>query len=269
MSEKITYGVRNGHFASVSFDSEGVPVFGATEAWDGWSAMSLPPVGDPLEVYASDVLYFKMHVNQGYSGNLSVYQIPENFKIEHMGEYKDTNGVLIEKSSSKPKDFALLGEFQTADDDSVDPKRFALYNCVAGRADLSGDTKTKTLTPANMNIPITVAPTIKDEIVKATILKSANEGVFNSWFDTVYYNPELVATVLVTVTVSSAVTELYGAVVVVGDKIAKTDSKGVAKFMMPAGTYDVLVSASGYVADTDTVTVATTAVTKAITLTGA
>ncbi len=269
MAEKITYGIRNGHYAQVTHDNDGVPTFGTVKAWPGWSEMSLPPVGDPLSVYADDVVYYKAHVNQGYDGTVAAYQVPEDFKINHMGEYKDANGVMVERSSAQPKDFALLGEFQTSDDVAADKKRFVLYNCTAGRADFTGTTKTESMEAASFSIPVTVSPTLADELVKATITKSANEALFNSWFSSIYYNPSLVVTQRVTVTVTDGADPVAGAIVVVGDKMAKTDASGVAMFAMVAGTYDVMVSASGFVAKTDSVTVASAAVPKSITLVGA
>lgn len=269
MDEKITYGIRNGHYAQITHDMDGVPAFGTVKRWEGWSEMSLPPVGEAVKVHADDVVYFKAHANQGYEGSVSAYKVPDDFKINHMGEYRDSNGVMIEKSSAQPKDFALLGEFQTADNDSTDPKRFVLYNCAAGRADFTGSTKTESLDPASFSIPVTVAPTIKDELVKATILKSANEELFNTWFSSVYYNPALIATQRVTVTVTSAGNPVAGAVVVVGDKIARADSNGTAAFMVPAGEYAVMVSADDYVPDISTVMVASAAVFKSVTLTEA
>ena len=264
MSEKITFGIRNVHYAEHTEDASDNPVFGTVKPWTGASEMSLPPVGEPMEVYADDVLYYKGHVNQGYDGNLNVYQVPEDFKINHIGEYKDTNGVMIEKSSAQPKEFALLGEFQTDEN----PKRFALYKCSAGRSDFSGTTKEDTMEAQLFNIPITCMPTKKDEIVKASIRKSDNEGVFNAWFSSVYFNPSYVAMKKVTVTVTASSSPVSGAVVVVGEKIAKTDASGKAVFLMVAGTYDVLVSKAGYTPDTDSVTVASSDVDKAITLVG-
>jgi len=260
MPEKITYGIRNGHYAPVTTEADGTPIFGVVEPWVGWSELSLPPVGDPLNVYADDVVYFKMHVNQGYDGSVSAYAVPEDFKINHLGEYKDANGVMIERSSAQPKDFALLGEFQTADELASDPKRFALFNCTAGRADLSGTTKEDSLEPTSFSIPITVAPTNKDEIVKATILKSANEELFNTWFDSVYYNPDFVVTRRVSVTVTDGTTPIPGAIVTIGTKIARTNSSGIASFVMPSGTYDVLISADGFTPKVTTATVISSSV---------
>ncbi|MPN60118.1 hypothetical protein SDC9_207843 [bioreactor metagenome] len=48
-----------------------------------------------------------------------------------------------------------------------------------------------------------------------------------------------------------------------------TDSSGKAYFVLPNGTYDILVSADDYVADTDSVTVSSADTTKTITLIGA
>lgn len=269
MSEKITYGIRNGHYAGVTTAADGTPIFGIVKPWEGWSELALPPVGDLLKVHADDVIYFKKHVNQGYDGNVNAFKVPEDFKLNHMGEYKDANGVMIERSSAQPMDFALLGEFQTADEMSNDPKRFALFNCSAGRADFGGTTKEDGIEAASFGVPITVGPTVKDEIVKATILKSTNEDIFNSWFDNVYYNPGFVLTRRVNVTVTDGASPIYGAVVVAGDKIAKSNTEGVASFMLPAGEYDVMVSAAGFTAQVDTVTVMSAPVNKTITLTGA
>jgi hypothetical protein len=50
---------------------------------------------------------------------------------------------------------------------------------------------------------------------------------------------------------------------------ALTNASGVAVMYLAAGTYDVMVSATGYTTETDTVTVSATAVAKAISLTAA
>ena len=204
-----------------------------------------------MTLYADDAVWYTTKVNQGYEGNLSAYVLPDDFRVSHLGEYKDANGALIEKSSAELLPFALVGEFQT----NLAPKRFAFFNCTAGRPDVAGSSKQKSIDPAAFSIPLTTAPTPKDEIVKATITKSDNEAVFNAWLDSVYYNPSAAAFRVLTVTVASSGLPVAGAVVVVGEKIAKTDSSGIARIALPDGAYTALVSAPGYAPDTDTVTV--------------
>ena len=264
--EKVRYGVRNCHYATATHTAAG-SVFGPLKPWEGMSAISLPPVGTPLKVFGDDVTWFTVSVNQGYDGNITAHQVPNDYRINHMGEYKDENGVMVERSSAQPLTHAIVGEFQTADEMSVNPKRWALYNCTAGRADFSGTTKTDSIEVASYSIPITVAPTPADELVKATILKSDNEAIFNSWLSSVYYNPGFISTQRVSLTVTNGTIPIVGAIVVVGEKIAKTNADGVALFALPAGTYDVFASASGHVAEVDSITVASTAVTQTLTLT--
>lgn len=269
MNEKITYGIKNVHYAQKTEAPDGSPIFGAVKRWIGADELALPPVGDPIVIHADDVEYYRLPVNQGYEGNMNVRQIPEDFKINHLGEYKDANGVLIEKDGIKPDNFALLGEFTIADESAISAKRFALYDCSAGRPDLSGQTKGDTVDPKLFSVPITARPTKTDGIIKATIKKSDNAELFNSWFDSVYYEPGDLANFVITITVESGATKIAGAVVVVGGKVGVTNADGVVRISQPAGTYDVLVSAAGYTAKTDTVTVASAAVDKTVEMMGA
>lgn len=270
MAQKLTYGIRNVHYAQKTEEADGTPLYGAPKRWIGADELALPPAGDPVVVYSDDVVYFKLPVNQGYDGNINVRQVPEDFKINHLGEYKDTNGVMIEKAGTPQYNFALLGEFQIAGDNEEDNfgKRFVLYDCNASRADLTGKTKEDTVDPTLFGIPLTASPTAKDGVVKATIKKIDNEGIYNSWFDAVYYNPAGVALFPVTVTVKAGATLIAGATVVIGKKIAITNESGIARISLPAGAYDVLVSANEYTPETDSVTVSTGAVLKEITMTG-
>jgi len=263
--EKITFGIRNVHYAGKTEDENGAPTYGAIKRWIGADELSIPPVGDPVKIYADDVVYYNLPINQGYEGNLNVRQVPEDFKVNHMGEYKDTNGVMIEKSDAVPQEFALLGEFQT----DVGGKRFALYNVSAGRADLAGKTKQDTVDPQLFSVPITCMPTVSDGIVKATINKSDNESVYNSWFDSVYYNPSYASVYQAAITVTDGTNPVSGALVVAGDKVTKTNSSGIAKFMLANGTYDIFVSAATFTAEIDTITVTSAATTKTVTLTTA
>ena len=269
MDEKITYGIKNVHYAQKTEAPDSSPIFGAVKAWQGADEVALPPVGDPIVIHADDVEYYRLPVNQGYEGSINVRQIPEDFKTSCLGEYKDANGVLIEKDGIKPDNFALLGEFQIADESAVSAKRFALYDCSAGRPDLSGQTKGDTVDPKLFSVPITARPTKSDGIIKATIKKSDNAELFNSWFDSVYYEPGDLANFVITVMIESGATKIAGAVVVVGGKVGVTNADGIVRISQPAGTYDVLVSAAGYTAETDTVTVASAAVDKTVEMMGA
>lgn len=256
------------HYAQKTETESGAPIYGAVKPWRGATEISLPPVGEDKKVYADNTVWFVIPVNQGYEGEVSFYQIPDDFRTNHLGEYKDENGVYIERSGTPQYGFALLGQFEIAGDEAEDNtgKRFALFNCSAGRTDLSGQTKEDTVDPSAFSIPIIVSPTASDGVVKASLKKSDNEELYNSWFSSVYYNPEGLIMRTVNIKVNQGSNPVYGAVVVVGDKIAITNESGIAKIAQKAGEYNLIVSKDGLTPVTDKVVVSSSSVTKTINL---
>lgn len=265
MAEKLTYGIKNVHYAKVSVSESGAVTFGTPKPLPGASEIALSTVGDPVKVYADNVIYEKFHVNQGYDGNLSVFNIPDAFAKDHLGMYIDGNGVLVESADAVQDDFALMFEFNT---NTAKTKRTLLYSVSAGRTEINASTKEDTVDPEPLSIPLTASPDATTGFVKASIVGDANDPAWASWFSSVY-TPASTMQYQVTVTVSGASGVLADALVVCGGKFAQTDSNGKATFMLPNGTYDVLLSASGFTAATDSVTVASAAVSKAITMTEA
>lgn len=259
MAGKITYGLKNLHYAQKTEDESGTPAFGTPKSWIGASEMTLSPLGEITPIPADDVTYYKARSNKGYEGSVSVRQIPEDFKINHLGEFKDANGALVEKANVVPYDFALLGEMQEDGDDSADAtgKRFVLFNCYASRTNFAGKSKDDAIDPNMFEVPITANPTVSDGLVKVSMKRTDNPTAYDGWFDSVYYNPSLAVlyTVTVTVTATSGGAAIAGALVVVGGKVGITNSSGIARILQPNGTYDVIVSASGHTAEVSTVTV--------------
>lgn len=257
----IEYGVSNVHYASKTEDASGTPIFGTPKSLDGASELALSPKGEITPIYADNITYFKARGNDGYDGDLTVFRIPENFKINHLGEYKDANGVLVEKAGVTPLDFALLGQFETDDNEgAAKGKRFALYNVAADRTDLAGKTKEDKIDPATFKVPLIASPTVSDMIVKASVTKEDNEAIYNAWFDSVYYNPTGLALFTVTVTVTASSVPVSGATVIVGGKVGVTNASGICRIPMGNGAYDVVVVNSGYTAEISTVTVVGAAV---------
>lgn len=83
-----------------------------------------------------------------------------------------------------------------------------------------------------------------------------------------YLEPSTAMTaVSATITVDDGTDELEGAIVSVSGARKKTASDGTAAFTLTAGTYDVTVKKAGYATVKETITVASTAVTKTISLT--
>lgn len=263
MAEKITYGIKNVYYAPIVVSEGGVVTYGVPAALPGASEISLSTVGNPLSVYADNIVYAKFSVNNGYEGNLSVYSIPDAFARDHLGYKIDGNGVLVEDSTAVLADFALLFEFNT---DTAKTKRSVLYSVSASRPEINSTTKEDSIDPQPLSIPLTASPAFDTEYVKASVVGDSSNATWAGWFSSVYTSAST-AQYQVAVTITDGSAAIAGALVVCGGKFGKTDSAGKAYFMLANGTYDVLVSASGFVADTDTVTVASVAVTKNIPLT--
>lgn len=258
MSEKITYGIKNVHAAKLTRSAAGKVAFEAPRALIGASEISLGTVGEPVKVYADNIVYFKMGVNQGYDGNLSIYKIPDWFYEDYLGYIRDANGVLIENAAGSMNEFALLFEFNT---DTPQTKRSVLYNCTAGRPELGSKTKEETIEPNLFSVPIVASPATDTEYVKATVTGDAGDAVWASWFNSVY-TPQTTAQYAVEITVTGAAYAL----VMLGEKLGYTDDEGKVRFMAPAGTHHIYVHAPGGTPKTDSVTVAAAAVKKTIAL---
>lgn len=184
---KITYGLSNLYYSKITVSDAGAVSFATPVKLPGGKELSLSPVGEDTKVYADDTTYVTISANQGYDGDLVLYDIPEGFATDILGMTKDKNGVLIENSDDVRPQFALLGEFKT---DAAEKKRFVLYNCVAGRCDFSSQTKEDTATPNELSIPITASPASDTGNVKATVVGIASDPKFAAWFTSVYTGAE-------------------------------------------------------------------------------
>lgn len=190
MENKVTFGLKNVHYATfteesgvISYDTP-IPIPGAVE-------LSLEPRGDMVEFYADDMLYYSAPNNQGYNGTLSIANIPESYAIDCLGEEKDaTDGVLTEKTTSKPKPFALLFEF----DGDAKATRHVLFNCTANRPTVSSGTKTDTVEPQPNELTFVSSPRSTDYKVRTKTTSTTPSAVYDAWYTTVY-NPNADTTV--------------------------------------------------------------------------
>jgi len=180
---KVKYGLRNVHYSVITIGAGGIYSYGTPVAIPGAVSLSVSPAGDSAEFYADDILYYNKSNNQGYTGTLTIADIPESFKTDVLGEVLDSNGALVEDADNITKSFALLFEVQG---DSK-PRRFAFYDCSVARPGSEFNTKEASVTPATDGLEITMKPRDNDKVVKAVLeLSDTNTAVYNAFFDSVY-----------------------------------------------------------------------------------
>ena len=184
---KVKYNLKNVHAAKLTVGEQGAFTYAAPQSIPGAVSISLDAEGDTSPFYADGIVYFRSNTNNGYSGDLEIALIPEWFRTDILLEEKDSNGVLVEKSTitEMPK-FALLFEF----DGDVHGIRHVLYNCSASRPSIASETKEDTIEPVTETLSLTADPRA-DGLVKARTGDTTTEETYNNWYQSVYVPAEV------------------------------------------------------------------------------
>jgi len=179
-TNKIKYGLSKCYYAIKGTEGYGTPV-----ALPGAVSLSLAPQGELYKFYADNVAYFRVSVNNGYEGTLELAMIPEGFIKDVLGNTLDaTDHVLVEEVQSAPVEFAL--GFQIEGDAKA--SRFWVYNCVATRPNMDGDTKEDSIEAQTESFTISSSPN-SDGTVRARTTEQTPDETYDGWFSEVWEKP--------------------------------------------------------------------------------
>lgn len=178
---KVKFGLKNAHYAVIDV-VDGEIVYGEPVRIPGAVELSLEPRGDMIEFYADDLLYYKAENNQGYDGTLNIALVPEQFSIDCLGMVKDANGVLIERTTSRSKSFALMFEF----DGDAHPIRHVLYNCTAMRPTMEGETKDDSPEPQTEELTFVASARESDYVVLGLASADTQPEIYKDFYKEVY-----------------------------------------------------------------------------------
>ena len=183
MANKVQYGLKNVHYASVTVGTNTV-TYGTPVAWPGAVNLSLSAEGDTNDFFADNVKYFTAIANNGYSGDFESAMIPDSFRSDIMGETVATTGakagIYYEDATVQPKAFALLFQFE-GDENAT---KYVLYNCKMARPDIESSTTEDGIEVQTVSGEITASPRAFDSIVKAQCASTASSA-YTNWFTTV------------------------------------------------------------------------------------
>lgn len=182
---KIKYGLKNVHYAIVTETTNQTTgtvtsSYGTVKAWPGAVNLSFDAQGDNNPFYADDGTYFMLDNNSGYSGTFESALIPEDVYTSVMGQTKDVNGVISEKTTDVKKYIALMFEF-TMD---ASGRRFLFYRCSLGRPSVASSTKGDSIEVSTDTVNITCTPRPDDQKVKDFVDKGS--AAYNGWYSAVY-----------------------------------------------------------------------------------
>ena len=164
---RIRYGFKNLYYATATFTG-GALTYGTPVSIPGAKNMSLSPVGDTLSENADDTRWFTMYGNTGYEGTIEFEDTSagDTFLKTVLGQTADTKGIVWEKASDSPVEFALFGQFTLAGGTETG-KRACFVRCIASRPSVEGATKEDSISVATNTVNITALPRIEDDVVKA------------------------------------------------------------------------------------------------------
>lgn len=182
---KVEYGLKNVYYSMVSL-VDGVAVYGTPKHIPGAVSLALPPQGEMVKFEADNIDYYVSLDNRGYAGTIGFALIPDEFKVDALGETHDElTGVQTEHADAKINAFALMFQFE-GDKKAI---RHVLYNCYAGRSEMASGTN-RGATPNTNTLNIEALPRETDNVVKRKTTEKTTETVYNSWLTEVF-NPEI------------------------------------------------------------------------------
>lgn len=184
-ANRVKYGLKNLYYAVAEVNEmDNTATYGKPVRWPGAVSLSMPPQGGETKFFADDGIYFSATANNGYSGDLECALVPDSFRKDVQGEITDANGVDVDDTNAVQKPFALLFEFQG----DQHARRHVLYNCTAGRPEVSSKTKGETIEPQTEKVSVTAAPIhcagLQKDISKATA--GPGSSAFADWYKAVY-----------------------------------------------------------------------------------
>jgi len=183
---KIFYGITNVYYAVVTetmgTGGEYTETYATPKRLIGARSISLTAQTENVNFPAdNNPDYWRNSLNNGYEGTLTLATLSDDFRKDVYGEQTDTNGLIGESLTDQPKPFALL--FQFEDDEAA--TRHVMYRCVAGRHDISSETRDTTIAPGEIAIPITAGGRLSDHKVKWSCPASQTTQ-YEAWNTAVY-----------------------------------------------------------------------------------
>ncbi len=186
MANKVKYGLCNVHYAKITkYDTETQKyTYDTPKPLPGAVSLSLDAEGSSDPFYADNIVYFQTVTNAGYSGDFELAMIPNDFRVDILGDTKDeTTGAIIENSDAVSSEFALMFQFEG----DVSARRHVLWRCKADRPSLESQTKEDTTTPNTDTLALTIMARENDHNIKSFIDNDETGAeTYKDWFTKVW-----------------------------------------------------------------------------------
>lgn len=195
---KVMYGLSNVHYALLTESTdpqtgEIISTYGEVKAWPGAVNITLDPSGNPVIFSADNTAYYTLINNQGYEGSFECALIPDDIRLDTLGNTKDNNGMIVESDHDEVSYFALMFEINT----DKNPNRYVFYkvslaqrpSVASETVDVTSDLSVKTETVNFKAMPQTsetVINGVRCHLVKAFTGQDVNATAYNNFYTAVY-----------------------------------------------------------------------------------
>lgn len=193
---KVFYGLSNVHYALATESTVGgvtTTTYGTPKAWPGAVNITLDPSGNPVIFSADNTAYYTIVNNQGFEGEFECAMIPDDIRVDVLGNKTDDNGMIVETDHDEVSYFALLFEFNT----DKNPNRYVFYkvslaqrpSIASETVDVTSDLAIKTEKVKFKAMPqtdATVIDGVECHLVKAFTGANVDASAYANFYSAVY-----------------------------------------------------------------------------------
>jgi len=155
---KVIFGLSNVHYCKITeTEASGVTTitYATPVSIPGAVSLSLDVQGETNDFYADNGVYASFDSNNGFSGDLTIADVPESVYTDLLGYYKDsTTGLLTELAEASEVYFGLMCKVSS----NQDPIGFKFWKCALSRPSFSAETTTEQIEPQTPTLNLRVMP---------------------------------------------------------------------------------------------------------------
>ena len=186
-NNKITFGLRNVHYAIATQDSNGNWSFDTPVSLPGAQEFSSEVVGGSTNAYADDTLNASLVQNAGRTLTLKFTEIPDNFKTAVLGYKALANGNLIEIANAPVVTFAFGFEFQG----DTKARRVWYYLCSVTPIAEATKSKADSIEANSVTLNITARPIEVGDSLVTYCVSATGDSSYASFLTTAPVIPEI------------------------------------------------------------------------------
>lgn len=180
MTNKVTFGLKNVHYALATIAEDGTWTFADPKKLEGAQEISTEIIGGSSQVYADDKVIATLVSNSGSNVSLKFTEIDDDFKKDIFGVLEDTNGNLVEIVNAETKTFALGYEIQG----DAKARRIWYFLCTATPSGDASKSKADSIEANSISLNITARPIESSDKLIMRVIAGLGDTNYNTFLTT-------------------------------------------------------------------------------------